>query len=327
MRTLAFVGGSKVEVRQVPDPVPDPGQLLIRIRNSAICGSELHGYRNGAPTNGGHELVGEVVEANAVDAFRPGDRVIVSVMSNGCGRCYWCLSGDPKYCPALKTLWGGHGDYFVAPANSCCILPEDIPFESGVLLGGDFVGTSYRAIKRTGVTALDSVLVIGAGPIGLGVLSILRYRGLQVIVSEPSAYRRDLCARAGAIVFDPATTDLLAATNELTAGLGPTVVFDCVGRPATQTLALDIARPKGKVCYIGENNELTINPSRQIIHKELRLVGSVYFTLPDFQEIIALYRQGYRPEPFATHRYTLEEADLAYRTFAAGNTGKVLFSY
>ena len=176
-------------------------------------------------------------------------------------------------------------------------------------------------------TDIEKVLIIGAGPIGLGVLSILRYLGLQVIVSEPSAYRRDLCAKAGAIVFDPVTTDLVAATNELTAGLGPTVVFDCVGRPVTQTLSLDIARPKGKVCFIGENKELTINPSRQIIHKELTLIGSVYFTLPDFQEIIALYRRGYRPDPFATHRYTLEQADVAYRNFVAGNTGKVLFTY
>jgi threonine dehydrogenase-like Zn-dependent dehydrogenase len=327
MRTLVFVGDSKVEVRDVPDPVPGPGQVLVRIRNSAICGSELHGYRNGAPTNGGHELVGEVVEANAVDALHPGDRVAINVMSNGCGRCHWCLSGEPKHCSDLKTLWGGHGDLFVAPGSSCYSLPDDVPFESGVLLGGDFVGTSYRAIKRAGVTALDSVLVIGAGPIGLGVLSILRYLGLRVIVSEPSAYRRDLCAEAGAIVFDPLTTDSVAATNELTAGLGPTVVFDCVGRPETQTLSLDIARPKGKVCFIGESRELTINPSRQIIHKELTLIGSVYFTLPDFQEIIALYRQGYRPDRFATHRYPLEQADVAYRTFVAGNTGKVLFTY
>src|SRR5262249_11541033 len=153
-----------------------------------------------------------VVETNGVAALRPGDRVVISVMANGCGHCYWCLSGEPKYCADFKGLWGGHGDYFVAPASSCYPLSGDIPFASGVFLGGDFVGTSYRAIKRAGVTALDSIFVVGAGPIGLGVLSILCYLGLRVIVSEPSAYRRDLCAKAGGTVFDPATTDLVVAT-------------------------------------------------------------------------------------------------------------------
>jgi threonine dehydrogenase-like Zn-dependent dehydrogenase len=92
----------------------------------------------------------------------------------------------------------GHAQYISIAASACLPLPDDIPFESGVLLGGDFVGTGYRAIKRLGVVATDTALVVGAGPVGLGVVSILRFLGLKVLVSEPSAYRRDLVSKLGA---------------------------------------------------------------------------------------------------------------------------------
>jgi threonine dehydrogenase-like Zn-dependent dehydrogenase len=150
---------------------------------------------------------------------------------------------------------------------------------------------------------------------------------VRVLVSEPSAYRRDLCAGLGATTFDPIAADVIGAAAELTAGLGPHAVIDCAGRPETQNLALDAVRVKGKVAFVGENSQLTINPSRQIIHKELTLVGSLYFTSTDYAEILTLYRQGYRPEQLATHRFPLAEADQAYRTFVGGNSGKVLFVY
>lgn len=333
MRTVVFRGNSHVGVQEIPIPRPSPGEVLLRVRATAICGSELHAFRAaegaaGEPWNAGHEVAAEVAEANQTDLFQKGDRVVVNIMAaSSCGRCFYCLSGDPKYCSDRTPLWGAHREYVTVGATACYPLPADIPFETGVLLGGDFVGTGYRAIKRLGVTALDTVLVLGAGPVGLGVVSILRFHGVRVLVSEPSAYRRDLCVGLGATAFDPTSTDVIAAVAELTAGLGPHEVIDCAGRPDTQNLALDAVRVKGKVGFVGENSQLTINPSRQIIHKELTVVGSVYFTAADYAEILTLYRQGYRPERLATHRFPITDADRAYRTFVSGNSGKVLFVY
>ncbi|MBI2939378.1 MAG: zinc-binding dehydrogenase [Chloroflexi bacterium] len=327
MLSVIFCGNSRVETREVPDPRPAPGEVLLRVRASALCGSELKAYRapEGRPLNGGHEIAGEVVAVNHTSLRAPGDRVAVDVMV-GCGRCHHCLSGDPKYCPELNLKIGGHSQYVTVAASACLLLPDDVAFDTGVLLGGDFVGTSYRAIKRLGLTATDTALVIGAGPVGLGAVSLLRFLGLRVLVTEPSAYRRDLVARLGAVVLDPHAVDVIGVTADLTAGLGPDVAIDCAGRPETQNLALDAVRVKGKVGFVGENSALTINPSKQIIHKELTVVGSWYFTSADYHEILALYRRGYRVDHLITHRFPIEQADLAYRTFAAGETGKVLIS-
>ncbi len=330
MRSAVFSGDSRVEVREVPDPRPGTGEVLLRIHASALCGSELKHYRSGQgrALNAGHEIAAEVIEANAAGIHQPGDHVVVNIMAaHTCGRCYFCLSGDPKYCKQAQNVWGAHCELIAADARACLPLPADIAFETGALLGGDFVGTSYRAVKRLGVGGLDTVMVIGAGPVGLGVLGILRFMGARVIVVEPTRYRRDLAAAVGATVLDPNDVDVQATAVELTSGLGPHVVIDCAGRPETQNLALDTVRIKGKVGFVGENQQLTINPSKQIIHKELTIVGSVYYTPEDYQEILLLYRQGYRPEQFVTHRFPLAEADQAFRTFASGESGKVLLTY
>lgn len=326
MLTVVFLGNSQIEVREVIDPHPAPGEVLLRIRASALCGSELKAFR--APDskpNGGHEIAGEIVEMNGTSLHRVGDRVIVNVMV-GCGKCYYCLSGDPKFCKEMKFRGAGHCEYLNVAAEACLPLPDDISFDTGVLLGGDFVGTGYRAIKRLGLTATDAALVLGAGPVGLGVVSLLRFFGLRVLVSEPGAYRQALVAKLGASVIDPTKTNVSAEASEWTAGRGPDVVIDCAGRPETESLALDAVRVKGKVGFIGENGELTINPSRQIIHKELTVVGSWYFTSADYFEILGLYRQGYRVEQLITHRFPLAQAGEAYRVFAGGQSGKVLLT-
>lgn len=325
MLAVVFLGNGQAEVREVSVPRPGPGEVLLRVRTSALCGSELKAYRSAEVhfLNGGHEVVGEVVEGDQAERCRPGDRVAVNA-AIGCGACVHCLGGDPKFCKTAYIKHDAHAQYIAVPATACLPLPQDVPFETGVLLGGDFVGTGYRAIKRIGVTALDTALVLGAGPVGQGVTSLLRFLGLRVIVSEPSAYRRGLVAGLGATALDPNEIDVIEAVLALTEGLGPQVVFECAGRPETQLLALRAVRVKGRVGFVGENRQLTLDPSGYFLRKELTVVGSWYFTADDYREILGLYRQGYHPEQLVTHRYPIEEGDLAFATFATGETGKVL---
>lgn len=326
MRGVVFAGNSKVEVRDFPDPEPGPGEVAIKVAVSAICGSELHSYHSPDGSQGsipGHEMVGLVVAANETKHTKVGDRVALQIIT-GCGKCYWCLRGDPKHCRSIGYQLGGHAEMLAAPEMCCLPLPDDVTWERGVLLGGDTIGTTYRALSRLGVTAGDTVAVLGCGPIGLGMLVLLRLFGARAIASDLSAYRRQLAKKLGAWeVVDPKTEDVVQKIMELTGG-GADIALDCSPAPATLVAALECVRPFGKVGLVGEKGDSVIHPSNHFLRKEITAVGSWYYNPADYHEIIALYRRGLRVDDLITHRFPLEQADQAFATFASGESGKVL---
>lgn len=183
----------------MPRPVPGPGEVLLRVRTSALCGSELHSYRGQRSGSyiPGHEMTGEVVELDSVQGLAIGERMAVQVMS-GCGRCVHCQAGDPKHCEVSHLHTGGHAEYVALPAACCLPLPEDVGWTEGLLLGGDTIGTPYHALERLGVTAADLVAVLGCGPVGLGAVTLLRFFGARIIAVDPIGYRRQLAKRLGA---------------------------------------------------------------------------------------------------------------------------------
>jgi threonine dehydrogenase-like Zn-dependent dehydrogenase len=220
---------------------------------------------------------------------------------------------------------GGHAELIAAPEMCCLPLPEGMDWELGVLLGGDTIGTTYRTLKRLGVSAFDAVAVFGCGPIGLGMLALLRFLGARTIAADVSAYRRELATKLGAWrVLDPAAGDLAEQVLALTDGLGPSVALDCSPVQATLSAALDSVRKFGRMAFVGEKGESTIHPSDQFIRKEIAAYGSWYYNPSDYFEILELHRRGLRVDDLVTHRYPLEEADQAFATFASGESGKVL---
>jgi threonine dehydrogenase-like Zn-dependent dehydrogenase len=328
MRCVQFLGNSRVEVREVPTPEPSKGEALVKIILSAICGSELPTLQSGMWTdrhrNPGHEMVGVVAQANGLCHMQKGQRVGLQVMI-GCGRCIYCLQGDPKHCAnGMDCLLDAHSEYVVAPEICLVPLPDDLDWEPAVLLCGDTLGTPYRALKQMGgVHAAQTAAIFGLGPIGMGCLTWLRFYGVRTIVSEINPYRREMARRLGAdLVLNPAQDNVVARIREETSG-GADVCLDCAGVEGTLNDALDAARIYGRVGWIGEKPSATINPSAQVIHKELRITGSWYFTASDFHEETVLYRRGLDLTQLITHRYTLEDAPEAYERFAAGETGKV----
>jgi threonine dehydrogenase-like Zn-dependent dehydrogenase len=327
MLGVVLAGNSRAEVREFPDPKPQPGQALVRIAVSAICGSELHSYRGAEGSRGrivGHEMVGEVVEVNQSQYLAVGDRVALQIMT-GCTRCYHCLRGDYEHCPEMGYLIGGHAQMIAAPELCCLLLPDDVSWERGVLLGGDTIGTTYRALKRIGVSAFDTVAVFGCGPIGLGMLALLRFLGARVIASDVSEYRRDLARKLGAWqVLDGAQDDVVASIMGLTGGEGVDVALDCSPSQATLTAALDCVRKFGSVGLVGEKGNSTIHPSNQFLRKEITVVGSWYYNPSDYHEIMRLYQRGLQVDDLITHRFPLAEADAAFSVFASGESGKVI---
>jgi threonine dehydrogenase-like Zn-dependent dehydrogenase len=331
MRRVHFAGEGQVEVHQVPLPEPGPGQGLVRIAVSAICGSELPAVQRGmgsAPHNSGHEMVGVVVQANGLCRVEVGQRVGLQILI-GCGQCLYCLQGDPKHCAnGADYLLDAHSEYVVAPEICLVPLPDDLDWELGALLCGDTLGTPYRTLKRMGgVNASQVAALFGCGPIGLGFLTWLKYYGLHTIVSEPNAYRRELARRLGAdLLLDPNQEDVVARVRQETVG-GADLCVDCTGKEETLNDALDAARIYGRVGWVGEKATATVRPSQQAIHKELQMTGSWYFTATDFLEELAHYRRGLSPSGLITHRFALQDAPAAYALFARGDTGKVLFCH
>ena len=326
MKAAFFAGQSRVEVRRVPQPVPAPGEVLLRVRTSALCGSELHSYRGQGSGDDipGHEMAGEVVALNDVRGISIGERMAVQIMS-GCGRCVHCLAGDPEHCAERHLHTGGHAEYVALPAGCCLTLPPEITWAEGVLMGGDTIGTPYHALRRLGVSAADTVAVFGCGPVGLGAVTLLQYFGARTFAVEPIGYRRELANRLGAdVVIDPASEDAIARIDELTDGQGVEVALDCSGVAATTGLALDSAAVLGRVALIGEKRQATIRPSPQFIRKELTVIGSWYFTGPDYFRILGLHQRGFDASGLVTHRFSLEEADQAFATFSSRQSGKVL---
>ncbi|MCC7022130.1 MAG: zinc-binding dehydrogenase [Thermomicrobiales bacterium] len=327
MKRVVFAGNSRVTVDDVAVPEPGPGDVLVRVGASAICGSEMKSYHSPSawPGNTGHEIVGEVAADAAGTPWRAGDRVAVNIIT-GCGECMACRGGDRRFCAQQGYVFNGHGEYVAVPAINLMPLPDDLPYDEGVLLGGDTLGVAYHALSRVQLRPRDTVAVVGCGPVGLGFVRLLAFYGVRTIVVELGPYRRDLAQRLGAeITIDPGAGDALAAIREATGGRGVDVGIDASGSDPGVNLALDAVRDEGQFIFAGAGHKATINPWSQFLEKELTAYGVWYFVDRDYFGLLDLYRQGLTVRDLITHRFALDDAEAAYLTFAHGESGKVIF--
>ncbi len=327
MRRLKFLGNRRVEVVEADVPRPSPGEVLVRIRASALCGSEMEAFRSDREQAGnpGHEMVGEVADACGNESLTEGQRVAIHAVTS-CGYCYWCQRGYELYCENLRGISNGHSEYVAAPARHCLPLPDDIDWDTGLMVGGDTQGVSYHAATRVGVKANDTAVAMGAGPVGLGHVLLLSFWGLRVAVVDMVPYRLKLAEKLGAeITINASEADVLAELRKMDDGRGLDFAFDCVGRPETLQVSMRAVRPRGTVVIIGERGETPIYPSRDIIHSELAIYGSWYFLRRDFYEMIGLVRRGLRSADMITHHYPLEQAQEAYDLMDAAQCGKIVF--
>jgi threonine dehydrogenase-like Zn-dependent dehydrogenase len=327
MKSLAFVGNSRVEVIDVPEPRPTPDQVVINIRVSALCGSEMGVFRSptGRDGNPGHEFAGEVVDPNGNRAFEPGDRVGAHVIV-GCGTCAHCKAGNEIFCPDMLPSGYAHAEYIAVSARHCLKLPDGMDWDTGVLVAGDAMGVAYHLTQRVGVQAHDTVAVFGCGPVGLGVVALWSFLGARIIGVDMSPYRRNLAEKLGAWkTVDAGRRNSIDRLRKLTDGAGPDTCLECSGKPEAVTAAFDAARKGGKVGIVGEQDQAAFSPSRDLIHKELSVYGAWYFRLSEFPGMVELWRRGLRPKQVVTHRLALGEAQKGYDLMAQQKCGKVLF--
>lgn len=340
MMTGAFLpGGSRVELKQVPVPTPGHGQVLLRVRASTICGSDLraiyrehlgHGPEAYQGVIGGHEPAGEVVEVGpGVGSLDVGDRVAVYHIS-GCGTCADCRMGYQISCTSAGRAaygWqrdGGHAEFLLAEARDCVVLPDFLTFLDGACCACGF-GTAYEALCRIAPSGKDRLLIVGTGPVGMAAGLLARCLGVSHRVGvDTSPERLELAKRLGAIddgvlAGDDALPALLAATDG-----GFEATMDCSGSAAGRALAVRAARRYGRCVLVGEGGRLELDASPDVIHQQLRIEGSWVTSTWRLQELVDnLARWQLHPEVIVTGRYALADAAAAYQEADAGASGKI----
>jgi threonine dehydrogenase-like Zn-dependent dehydrogenase len=340
VRGVYLPGGSRVEIREVADPDPGPGQVLVRMRASTICGSDIRAiYREHLGVGpeayqgviAGHEPSGEIVEVGpGCRRFRPGDRVVLYHIA-GCGRCDDCRAGYMIGCTSpLRAAYGwqrdgGHADLLLAEERTCIALPATLSFLDGASVACQF-GTAYEAVRRADVSGRDRVLVTGMGPVGMAVGLLAKALGASAVVGvDVERARLDLAERFGAIdVAVEASAGATDAIHDATDGLGCEVSVDCSGSAAGRATALEGTRRWGRVIMVGEGNRMDIDVSHLLIHPQLTVHGSWVTSLGRMTELVErLARWDLHPERLVTDTFGLEDAGRAYGLADAGRSGKV----
>ncbi len=332
MKAVVCKAKNRLAVEDVPKPQAGAGQVVLRVRACGICGSDLHALEYGFAESGGigtryalssvgnvmgHEFCGEVAEVGAgVDAFKPGDRV-TSLPFLNCGECAACRAGNVPECSVFRVIGsaetpGAYAEYVRCAASNLLSLPAQVSFRQGALV--EPLSVALGGVNRGRLKPDTPCLVMGAGPIGLGVLMWLKAKGAKtVVVSEPSSSRAELARQVGpAAVVNPRERNPAEAVAQI-AGSLPSVVFECVGAKGTLAQAINFAAPGGQVVVIGYcmvPDE--INP-HECINKSLTLDFSAGYTRADFETTInALAAGAIKAEPMITDVVSLHEVPAMF---------------
>jgi threonine dehydrogenase-like Zn-dependent dehydrogenase len=339
MRGVFLPGNSTTQIRDLPDPEPGPGQVLLAMRASTICGSDIRAiYREhlqGDPAEmyqdvvAGHEPAGEVVAVGpGAVRLQVGDRVCVYHIS-GCGQCDDCVRGYQISCSSPRRAaygWqrdGGHGDLIVAEERDCIVLPDFVTFLDGACVACGF-GTAYEALLRVSVSGRDSLAVVGLGPVGLAAGLLGGKLGATPRVGfDPSPERRDLAVQLGAVDVAYAPEQVEEARAAL--GGGAHVAVDCSGSEPGRGTAIAVVRARGRVVLVGEGNGMRVaEVSPTLIHPSITIAGSWVTSIEHMRELVErLPFWDLHPEVIVSDTFPITEAAAAYELADAGRCGKI----
>lgn len=347
MRGAVFLGNRKVELRTFPDPTPGPGEVVIRMKASGMCGSDLKFYRSppgeaqkalglggdAEPFIGGHEPCGVVVARGPGVSEReaPDGQRVMDHHYAGCGACAHCRVGWSQLCRAGITVYGvtahgGHAEYMKVPVRTIVRLPDELSFAEGAAVACG-TGTAYAALRRMNIAGGDTLAVFGQGPVGLSATVLGAAMGARVIAVETSPERIQLAKDFGAdATIDASKSDAVKDILELTKGVGADLALDCTGAAAARRAAVRCVKTWGTACYVGEGGDVTLDVSPDLLRRQVTLIGSWTFSamgMLECAEFVA--RQKIALERIFSHRWKLDQADEAYRSFDTQTTGKGVF--
>jgi L-iditol 2-dehydrogenase len=335
MRVARLHGARDLRLEEVPRPVVQAGQVLLKVACVGVCGSDVHYYLHGrigtqiarTPIILGHEFSARVAAIGpGVEGLTP-EQLVAVEPGIPCHTCEPCLEGHPNLCPHVRfcgtpPVDGVFSEYAVMPAENCFPLPAQLGAVEGALL--EPLGIAIHSVDLAQLRAGQTVAVLGAGPIGLLIASVARAAGAsQVIMSEPLAYRRKFAQDYVAdFALDPETADVPSEILSLTRGRGVDVAFEAAGVPDTPNQAAACTRIGGKVILAGiaQGDNLTL-PASTSRHRGLtiKLVRRMKHTYP---RAIRLARTGQvNLKPLATHSFPLEQIREAFDMVAGYQDG------
>jgi threonine dehydrogenase-like Zn-dependent dehydrogenase len=349
MRGAVFLGNRKVELRTFPDPAPGPGEVVIEMKASGMCGSDLKFYRSppgaaqaalglgnsGEPFIGGHEPCGVVVARGPGVSEReaPDGQRVMDHHYAGCGTCPHCRLGWSQLCRAGITVYGvtahgGHADYLKVPLRTLVALPEELSFAEGAAVACG-TGTAYAALRRMRIAGGDTLAVFGQGPVGLSATVLGNAMGARVIAVETSPERLRLARDFGAdSVVDASKEDAVKAIQDLTRGEGVALALECSGAAAARRAAVRCVKTWGTACYVGEGGDVTLDVSPDLLRRQVTLIGSWTFSAMGMLECARFIAENKIDlERIFTNRWRIEQADEAYRSFDTQTTGKGVFLF
>ncbi|HTR80102.1 MAG TPA: zinc-dependent alcohol dehydrogenase family protein [Bacteroidota bacterium] len=331
MKVALFEKPHSLTLRSKPIRNILPNEVLVSVQACGVCGTDVHivegTARSTPPVVLGHEFVGVVKDVgSAVEGSEPGQLVAVDP-NISCGVCYFCRRGLVHLCANLQALGvdldGGMAENCIVPAQQIYALPDGMPADAAPFV--EPVSCAVHGIDRANIRAGDTVVLIGGGTIGLIMLQLARNAGAGwTILVEPLEQKRRIAVELGAdIVLDTMERDTKSAVMDIT-NVGADVVIECVGKPKTAQLALELARRGGTVelfgvCPIGE--KIFVEPN-QVYFKELTVVGS-YVNPNTFSRSIALLHAGkVRVDRFQIDRFPLDGVHEALDFQREGKTLK-----
>ena len=341
MIAAVFNGPNDMEVKEIETPKVGPGEVLVEVGANTVCGTDVRILR-GEKTKGiyppsilGHEFAGRVVAlGEGVEGYEVGSTVAASPIIP-CRRCFCCKHGMENICLNLKAMGyevdGGLSQYVRVPSDAVaagCLFAarEDVPLEHLALTEPLSCCVHGQHLSRVGLD--DTVLIMGAGPIGLFHLQLARVAGARtVIVSEPSEERQSFARDLGAdIAVDPTSEDLAQVVAEHTDGRGADVIIICIGMPGLVNDAFELARLGGRInVFAGLANKGWAEVAANLIHyNQLEVTGVTGARRSDYEVALRLIESGrVDVSDMVTHHFPLEDAAEAIETSAGGEGIKV----
>jgi threonine dehydrogenase-like Zn-dependent dehydrogenase len=341
MRGAYLPGNSTVELRETTAPEPGHGEVLLRMKASTICGSDIrciyHEHLGRGPEGyqgviAGHEPCGQIAKVGpGCRRFNVGNRVIIYHIS-GCGLCNDCRRGYMISCTSEKYRraygWqrdGGMADYLLAEEKDLIYLPQELSYADGAQVACGF-GTVYEGLQKIGISGNNSVLITGLGPVGLATGALCRKLGASRIigidvVEERLKLAQELGLCDEVLASDP---DNVAQVKDLTAGHGVDRAVDCSANDFARATAIRATRKWGRIVFLGEGGRVEVNPSPDIIHDQKTIFGSWVTSTWLMEELVErLAGWNLHPADLVTHRFALDRVSEAYALMASGKCGKV----
>lgn len=307
------------------------GQAVIRIRRIGICGTDLHAFEGTQPFFEyprilGHELAGELTEFSNAPGFEKGERVTFIPYFN-CGSCIACRSGLPNCCANIKVcgvhIHGGFAEYLSVPSYSL-IHGEGLSYDELALVEPLAIGA--HGVRRAGVKKDEFVLVVGAGPIGLGIAEFARIAGGRVIMMDINDQRLSFCKEKLGVshTINPLTSDAMEQLRTITAGDMPTVVIDATGNLKAIIQSFQYMAHGARYVLVGLQKDEICFSHPEFHKREATLMSSRNATRADFEHVIASMKNGLvKPATYITHRVVFGEVKDKFESWLDPKNGVI----